>query len=119
MLLHTARSPRRCSSPLFRDRSTPPRSRLLVEPFRHPALRLFLALDAPLFDVFQSAFDLLAHVNVILDILVRHVVRKALQHLPNFFLRCTHVPLQPPAGFLTPGCQPSVERFSVPALTDN
>src|ERR1039458_5911517 len=64
----------RCSQPLLRDRMTRPRSRLCAEPFLHSAVHLLLGNDPAFFDVFEPAFDLLPHVDVILDVFEGSVV---------------------------------------------
>src|SRR5207248_3064742 len=72
----------------------------LATPLRHPPLRLFLIYHPPRFNVCQAGGDLLAHIDVILNILERGVVGNRLQQLSDFFFGRIHhlhytIPLRP------------------------
>lgn len=59
---------------------------LLAEPPGHSALGLFLANHPPGLRILQASLDLFAHVNVVLDVLQRGVIREPFEHPAHGFL---------------------------------
>lgn len=88
---HSEENPWQYSPQPPRDRSKPPQSTLLSEPFGRLSLNLFLTEHAAFLDIFQSALDLLPHVDVVLDVPERRVIWNLVKYLPDFFFRRTHV----------------------------
>jgi len=88
---HTVRCRGQCTP---RSRSDPQarlRSSLLAEPLGHPSLGLVLVDNAPGFNIAQAAFDLLADVDVVLDVLQRGVVGRSSSSRGRFLSVCmTH-----------------------------
>ena len=69
------------------------RPTLLLEPSGEP-LHLFLRNHSTRAHVGKALRDLLLHVDVVLDVLERRVIRKLLKELLHFLFRCLHRNLQ-------------------------
>jgi hypothetical protein len=65
-----------------------------VQPTRqatcHPSLGLVLVDHAAGFNITQAAFDFLADMDVVLDVLQRGVVRKVIEKSADGFFGCLH-----------------------------
>jgi len=66
------------------------RPTLLLEPSGEPLLNLFLRNHSTRAHVGKALRDLLLHVDVVLDVLERRVIRKLLKELLHFLFRCLH-----------------------------
>ena|SRR6266702_5634671 len=80
----------RCTLRLIRPRSTRVQSTLLAKPLRHPALDFFLLDEFAVISSFDATLNRLAHIDVVLDIFVRSVLRQRIEKLPHFVFWFTH-----------------------------
>src|SRR5262245_55153204 len=71
-----------------RLRLTPPR--LLPDPSSHPALDLGLRNDTPVRLILKTLPDLLADIDVVLDVLEGGVLRKLVEQVAHLLLRRLH-----------------------------
>src|SRR2546428_5713410 len=88
-------------------------SRLLLEPTGHPFLDFILRNHPAFACCVQTFLNLLADVDVILDVLQRCVLRQLLEELANLFFGRFHAS-QPPRGYIIPRSARSRDTFSAP-----
>jgi hypothetical protein len=89
---HNGRCRGRCTPRLRSDLQARLRSKLLAKPLGHPSFGLFLIDDAPGFDVAQPVLDLLADVDVVLDVLQRGILGQVVKDLADSLFRALHGP---------------------------